>query len=69
MNLNDRVECSECEKTFILRLGPITLLGWEVWYADPDDPESQIVIHDGKATCHSCSLAFFDEEEKENLGL
>lgn len=51
----DTVTCTGCGTEYSLEMGPVELFGSEVWYADQDDPESQIIVRDGEATCYDCN--------------
>lgn len=57
------VECGSCERRFQLRLGPVELFGSEIWYADEDDPESQLIIRDDEVTCYDCMARELDLED------
>jgi hypothetical protein len=44
--LHDPVTCQVCHGHFDLKLGPVTFSNTEIWYADPDDSNTQTVIDD-----------------------
>lgn len=57
----ETVKCDECGTHYQLRLGPVEMFGAEVWYADEDDPESQIIIRGEEVACHDCNVEKYVE--------